>query len=263
MASFIIGGILIVLGVFCSIYFPMRIKNKNIEIQFAQTTAISELIAILTENAKAGLEGYRHYVELKGQTEKDTLQKAPFSEKEVAYYNANLYQVFEEMETYTDSKGSRHQRLKKSESLMTNQKSTGSIALKDAQSGEKVYIDISQSGLQLDTLKTLDNFEPVNNMQKYSFFNSIRYNPMGSRTLGFRMIENTIPLGQSLYVLGEALLVGARVNIEKPRDSKKPFIVSVKNEAEIVQGNKTGAKVALVLGILLAIAGVLVMIFMR
>ena len=131
MASFIIGGILIVLGVFCSIYFPMRIKNKNIEIQFAQTTAISELIAILTENAKAGLEGYRHYVELKGQTEKDTLQKTPFSEKEVAYYNADLYQVFEETETFTDSTGS-HQRLKKSESLMTNQKSTGSIALKDA-----------------------------------------------------------------------------------------------------------------------------------
>lgn len=262
MASFIIGGILIVVGVFCGMYFPMRIKNKNIEIQFAQTTPISELIAILTENAKAGLEGYRHYVELKGQTEKDTLQKTPFSEKEVAYYNADLYQVFEEMETYTDSTG-RHQRLKKSESLMTNQKSTGAIALKDAQSGEKVYIDISQSGLQLDTLKTLDNFEPVNNMQKYSFFGSIRYNPMGSRTLGFRMIENTIPLGQSLYVLGEACLVGSRVNIEKPRDSKKPFIVSVKNEAEIVQSNKTGAKVALVLGILLAVAGILVMIFMR
>ena len=262
MASFIIGGILIVVGVFCSIYFPMRIKNKNIEIQFTQTTPISELIAILTENAKAGLEGYRHYVELKGQTEKDTLQKTPFSEKEVAYYNANLYQVFEEMVTFSDSTG-RHQRLKKSESLMTNQKSTGSIALKDAQSGEKVYIDISQSGLQLDTLKTLDNFEPVNNMQKYSFFNSIRYNPMGSRTLGFRMIENTIPLGQSLYVLGEACLDGARVNIGRPRDSKKPFIVSVKNEAEIVQGNKTGAKVALVFGILLAVAGILVMIFVR
>ena len=262
MAPFIIGGILVVLGVFCSIYFPMRIKNKNIEIQFAQTTAISELIAILKENAKAGLEGYRHYVELKGQTVSDTPQKAPFSEKEVAYYNANLYQVFEEMETYNDSTG-RHQRLKKSESLMTNQKSTGSIALKDAQSEEKVYINLSQSGLQLDTLKTLDKFEPANNMQKYNFFSNIRYNPMGARTLGFRMIENTIPLGQSLYVLGEAYLAGVRVNIEKPRDSKKPFIVSVKNEADIVQGNKTGAKVALVCGILLAVAGILVMIFMR
>ena len=37
----------------------------------------------------------------------------------------------------------------------------------------------------------------------------------------------------------------------------------VKNEAEIVQSNKTGVKVTLVLGILLAVAGILVMIFMR
>jgi len=262
MTSFIIGGVLVVLGVFCAVYFPMRIKNKNIEIRFAQTTAISELIAILTENAKAGLEGYRHYVELKGQTDRDIPQKAPFSEREVAYYNADLYQVFEETETFTDGTG-RHQRLKRSESLITNQKSTGSIALKDTQSGEKVYIDVSQSGLQLDTLKTLDKFEPANNIQNYSFFNNYRYNPMGARTLGFRMIEHTIPLKQSLYVLGEALLTGSRVNIEKPRDNKKPFIVSVKSEADIVQGNRTGAKVALVLGILLALAGILVMIFMR
>jgi hypothetical protein len=262
MAPFIIGGILVVLGIFCAVYFPMRIKNKNIEIRFAQTTPIKDLIAILTENAKAGLEGYRHYVELKAQTDRNTPQKAPFSEKEVAYYNADLYQVFEETETFTDSTGT-HQRLKKNESLITNQKSTGSIALKDAQSGEKVYIDVSQSGLQLDTLKTLDKFEPANNMQKYSFFNNYRYNPMGARTLGFRMVEHTIPLLQSLYVLGEAILAGSQVNIEKPRDNKKPFIVSVKNEADIVQGNKSGAKVALVLGILLAVAGILVMIFMR
>jgi hypothetical protein len=260
MAKFIIGGILIVLGVFCSLYIPRKIKDKNIEIRFMQTTSISELISILTENAKAGLEDYRHYVELKGQTEKDTTQKAPFSENEVAYYNANLYQVFEETETFTDNTGS-HQRLKKSESLITNQKSTGPIALKDAQSGDKVYIDISQSGLQLDTLKTLDKFEPVNNIQRYSFFGSYSYGPMGARTLGFRMVENTIPLGGSLYVLGEANLAGGRVNIEKPVDGKKPFIVSVRNEADIVQGNKSSAKAALVFGILIALAGIILMIF--
>jgi hypothetical protein len=262
VAKFIIGAILIVLGVFCSLYIPRRIKDRNIEIRFAKTTSINELISILTENAKAGLEGYRHYVELKGQAEKDIVQRAPFSENEVAYYNADLYQVFEETETFTDSSGS-HQRIKKNESLITNQKSTGPIALKDAQSGDKVYINTSQSGLQLDTLKTLDKFEPVNNIQKYSFFGSHSYGPMGARTLGFRMVENTIPLGGSLYVLGEAILDDGRVNIEKPMDGKKPFIVSVKNEADIVQGNKSSANAALVFGILLALAGILLMIFIH
>ena len=262
MARFIIGGILIALGVFCSLYFPRRIKDRNIEIRFLQTTSISELASILTENAKAGLEGYRHYAELKGQAEKDTPQRAPFSGNEVAYYSADLYQVFEKTETFTDNTGS-HQRIKKSESLITNQKSTGPIALKDAQSSDRVYIDISQSGLQLETMKTLDKFEPVSNIQKYSFFKNYSYGPMGARTLGFRMVENTIPLGNPLYVLGEAILTGGRINIERPRDSKKPFIASVKNEADIVQGNKSSAKAALVFGILIVLGGILVLIFMH
>jgi hypothetical protein len=86
---------------------------------------------------------------------------------------------------------------------------------------------------------------------------------MGARTLGFRMIENTIPFGQSLYILGEAWLEGAKVKIGRPRDDKKPFIVSVKSEADIIRANKNGAKVALAIGIVVALAGILVMIFMR
>jgi len=262
MAPLIIGGILIVAGVLVSLIIPRKIKDRNIEIKFTQTTSTSELKSILTDNAAAGLEGYRHFVELKGLADSDTPEKAPFSEKEVTYYNADLYQVYEETETYTNDKGT-HRRIKKSESLMTNQKSTGSIALKGAGSGEKIYIDISQSGLKLNTLKTLDKFEPVNNISKYSFFKGFRYNSMGARTLGFRMIENTIPFGQSLYVLGEAWLEDTKVKIGRPRDDKKPFIVSVKSEADIVRANKSGAKVALAIGIVLALAGILVMIFMR
>jgi hypothetical protein len=262
MAKFIIGAILIVLGVFCSFYIPRRIKDRNIEIRFAQTTSIGELTSILTENAKAGLEGYRHYVELKGLAEKDTSQRAPFSEDEVAYYDADLYQIFEETETFTDNTGS-HQRIKKNESLITRQKSIAPIALKDGQTDDKVYIDISQSGLQLDTLKTMDKFEPANNIQKYSFFGSYSYGPMGIRTLGFRMVENTIPIGRALYVLGEAILDNGRVSIRKPLDNKKPFIVSVKNESDIVQGNKSSATAALVFGILIALTGIIVMIFVH
>ncbi|TET51130.1 MAG: hypothetical protein E3J58_02555, partial [Actinomycetota bacterium] len=52
-------------------------------------------------------------------------------------------------------------------------------------------IDVSQSGIQLDTLKTLDKFEPSGNARKYSFLNNLKYNALGSRTLGFKMVENT------------------------------------------------------------------------
>ena len=63
---------------------------------------------------------------------------------------------------------------------------------------------------------------------------------------------------------GNMFLIGAgRVILGKPVDSKKPFIVSVKKEEDIVRANKTGARIALIIGILIAVAGILVMIFMR
>lgn len=263
MLPFILGGILIITGILVSIIIPIRLKNKNIEIQFMQTTTLAELKGILTDNAAAGLDGYRHYVEVKGSADSDMPEKAPFSEREVAYYNADLFQVYEESVTYTDDKGNRHQKMKRSESLISNQKSSQNVALKDSQTGDKVYIDVSQPGIQLEPLKTLDRFEPSGNMNKYGFFQNFQFGNMGARTLGFRMVEKTIPLGQMLYAIGEAWLEGTRILMGKPKDKKSPFIVSTRSEEAIVQGNKTGANIALVIGIILAVAGILVMIFVK
>ena len=86
---------------------------------------------------------------------------------------------------------------------------------------------------------------------------------MGSKTLGFRMVEQTIPLGQPLYVLGDAFLENGRLNVTKPVDKKKPFIVSVKSETDLVHGKKVGAAWALYSGIVLAILGVAFILFIH
>ncbi len=263
MLPYIIGGILIIGGGILGFIVPKKMKNKNIEIKFLKTIPVSELKEILAGNAEAGLEGYRHYSELKGKAGSEKPQKAPFSKRAVAYYNATLYQVYEETETYKDAKGITRRRVKKSQSQLSNEKSSTSITLEDKTSGDRVYIDASQSGLKLDTLKTFDKFEPSGNAKNYSFLGSLKFSALGSRTLGFRMIENTIPLGQSLYLLGEALLEGGKINILTPRDKKKPFILSVKSEDDIVRANNRGANIALVFAALLALAGILIMIFMR
>ena len=263
MLSFIIGGILIIGGAILGFIVPIKMKNKNIEIKFLKTIPIGELREILTSNTEAGLEGYRHYSELKGKAGSDDPQKTPYSNKEVAYYNASLYQVYEETETYRDEKGVTRRRVKKSQSLISNQKSSNLITLKDPASVDKVYIDAAQSGLKLDTLNTFSKFEPSANKRKYGFLDNLKYSAMGSKTLGFKMIENTIPLGQSLYLLGEALLEGKKINIMRPGDSNKPFILSVKSEDDIVRSNNRSANIALVFAVLLALAGILIMIFMR
>jgi hypothetical protein len=100
-------------------------------------------------------------------------------------------------------------------------------------------------------------------MRKYDFFSGLQFSNMGSKTLGFRMLEKTIPLGQQLYFLGEAWLEGNRIQLGKPGEKDKPFIASVRSEEDIVQSNIKNANIALIFGILIAIAGIAVMIFMR
>jgi hypothetical protein len=230
--------------------------------QFMKTTTIAELAGALKDNAAQGLENYREFAELKGVAASDSPQKTPYSGQEVAYYDAQLYQVFEEMETYRDDSGT-HQRMNRREDLMSSQKSTGDLVLKDAQTGDKAYVELMGHGMKLDTVKSLDRFEPMDMMGQYGFFSGFQFTQRGSRTLGYRMVEKTIPLDHPLYVLGDAYLQGERLRVTKPADAKKPYIVSVKNEADLVHGNKVGATVALIVGIALAVAGVVLIVFVR
>jgi len=262
MAGIIIGAIMLVLGALLAILVPIKIKNKNIEIRFMKTTPIDELKAILESNASAGLEGYRHYVELKGQASTQKTIKAPFSGREVAYYSADLYQVYEQKETVTDKTGTK-QTVKNNESLITNDKSSEPVVIKESSSGNEVLVDINQSGIQLDSLQSFNKFEPLANIKNYSYFNNYRYSEMGARTLGFKMVERTIPYGQKVYALGEASIDNGKIVMGRPKDSKLPFILSVRDKNDIVRANKSGANVALVFGILIAIGGILIMIFVR
>jgi hypothetical protein len=263
MLQYIIGALLILGGAALSFFVPRKINSRNIEIKFMQTTPIGELKALLDHNEKEGLQGYRHYVEVKGSAGSDSPEETPYSKRDVAYYQSYLYQVYEEVHTFRDDKGRTRRQVVKKESEMASQKSSNPITINDRQTGDKVYLDVSQSGLKLETLKTLDRFEPVNNMKKYDFFSGIRFSNMGSRTLGFRMLEKTIPLGRQLYLLGEAWLEGNRIQMGKPGEKDKPFIVSVRSEEDIVQSNAKNSRAALIIGILIAVAGIAVMIFLR
>mgnify|MGYP000524530011 CR=1 FL=1 len=261
MEGILIGALLVVAGIFCCTYVRKSFQNKNLEIQYIKTSTIAETRKNLEENEKAGFTGYREYVELKGKADAKTPQSTPYSKQEVAYYDANMYQVYEETNTYRDEKGNVRNRITKSESLISNQKSMGPLLVKDPQTGERAIIEISEAGMQLDTIKAFDKFEPQQAMQQYGFFKSLSFRPLGARTLGFRMTEEVIPIGHSLYVLGEAYLQSGELYIGKPLDGKKPFIVSVKSEAELIESNKFASTLSLVGGIVLAVLGVFVMIF--
>jgi hypothetical protein len=255
----IIGAVLIVIGAIISTVVRKKIINKNIEIQYMKTTPIPELKHNLQENAAQGLTGYREYVEVKGIAVADNPHKTPYSETSVVYYDAQLYQVYEEMQTYEDSDGKRQQRMVRTESQMSTQKSPGPIIIKDATGEDRAYVDLLEFGMQLDTVKSLDKFEPSNNMKQYGFFSQFTFGNMGARTLGFRMVENIIPINHPLYALGEAYLENDQLKITKPADPKRPFILSTRSEEDLIHSNKSSANMSLYGGIALAVVGVILM----
>jgi hypothetical protein len=173
----------------------------------------------------------------------------------VAYYTAELVQVYEEQENYTDAQGQQQRRTVRKEQSVTNEKSAEPLLLKDAGTGGTVLIDLQDGGLQMDLINGCDRFEPVENMNTYGFYNAYTPRPLGNRTLGYRMKEKIIPLGQPLYVLGEAQMRSGSIIISRPSDSKKSFIVSTKSESQIAGEAKRGSVFALAGGIVLALGG--------
>lgn len=262
MGRIVIIILLIVGGLFAIVYLWPKFKNKSTEIKYMQTKKISELREAFNQMQQSGLEqSYREYVELKGAAVSDQPIQTPFSNQPAVYCESKLSQVTSERERYQDSEGNWHERTNRRENVISDEKSSQYIYLKDSSGDEKVTIELSASGCSLDIQQTFDRFEPRNNLSNYSFFNTFSFSPFGSETLGFRMTERVIRPNQQMYILGEAFLSGDEIHIGTPTDHGKPFIVTTKSEDDLVNATGRNAVLALAGGIAAIVVGVLMIIF--
>jgi hypothetical protein len=259
IGTIVIGLALIAAGALCVFVLRNKLSGKAVDVQYMKTTPAAELKQTFADMASGGLDSnFRQYVELQGVAASATPPHAPYSQQSVAFYEAELVQVYEIQENYTDDQGRQQQRTVRKEQSVTNERSAEPLLLKDAATGETVMLDLQDSGLHLDLVNGCDRFEPTENMNTYGFFNAYIPRQLGSRTLGYRLKERIIPLGQQLYVLGEAYMRNGGICVGRPSDSKKSFIVSTKSEAQIVREAKTGSTIALIGGAALALGGVAV-----
>jgi hypothetical protein len=258
----VFGLVLIVLGAVCAVIVRGKLASKAVDVQYMKATSLKDLKQVFDEMGSSGVAGnLRQYVELQGVSASAKPPKTPYSVREVAYYQAQLIQVFEATEFYKDENGNQQRRTVRKEETISDEKSVEPLLLKDPGTGETVAIDLQQGGMQLDLMEGSDRFEPVDNMRNYGFFSAFTPRQIGDRTLGYRMVERIIPLAQPLYVLGEAYLRNGDIFIGKPGDKKKSYIVSTKSEGQIAKEARRGSAVALAGGILLGVAGIAVTIY--
>ena len=78
------------------------------------------------------------------------------------------------------------------------------------------------------------------------------------RTLGYRFIEEVLALDAPLYALGEACDTDEGLVLRKPEgdEKKKPYILSMKSERELVRSAESAAKWQRIIGLGLIVGGI-------
>ncbi|WKY48714.1 GIDE domain-containing protein [Eubacteriaceae bacterium ES3] len=255
-------GILIMVGAIAYAVVTFR-KNtqKAEEIQFQQTTCIKDVLDIIGDLSALD-ENYRHYAEVKGHLHSVSGDvRAPYSERNVAYYENTVYSVNEEKRTERDEDGNTRTYTEKVEHTLSNEKSPVEVYLSDSSSDEKVYIDMESFSGNVDLMSGCDRFEANNSTWARQFNLNFNFaNTGGSRFLGYRFYEEILPEDQPMYILGELHKRGNRLYVGRAVKSKKSSHVTYKSEDELLDDIKKSRTMAIVIGVVGVIVGAIVMV---
>ncbi|MBR1764369.1 MAG: hypothetical protein IJ746_03145 [Ruminococcus sp.] len=270
MGFIIIGLILIGIGVYFAVFSRGKKAGLAMEMQATATSTVAEAKEAIEAMADYNPD-YREFVELKGTAITHEQVKTPYTNKPVAYYAAETLQVSETTEERRDSNGNRRMSTTKHEDKLSDEESSTDLILKDSSGGE-IVIETNGISNKLDLIKSYDHMDmtdPYANTgnlsirRRYRRYNAPHYNGVGYRVLGYRKIEQIIPLNAALYVLGEAYMMAGKLYIGPPKDSKKPFIVTTKSEDQMLQQTQSSQRSSLIggivccaLGVILAIVGI-------
>jgi len=260
----IAGIVLIVIGV---ILFVVRSLNKKklFNIKATQTLKTNE-IADLCNSVKdeIGPGSFNKVLEVKGVIKCDNPLTAELSGQNCVYYSMSVTREYEE--TYTDYDQNKRpvQRTRRGSDVISSNSQSVQFFVED----DTGKILVNPNSASLDTVKSVDKFDPAGasmNALSFGSFNiSIPSLGAGRRTLGYRYVEEIIPLNRKVYVLGEASDSSGELMVQKPKDKKENFLISLKSEEELVSGVENiikwtliGAIAADAIGVVLLIVGIL------
>lgn len=266
------GLVLLVIGAVL-FFFSTRAADKAHHIQATETSRIGDLqrmvAEIKAEMPGGGGSGYSDYVELKGKVVCDEPLRGDLSDTPAVICETTVQRIVERREERRDSQGNvRTEWRKQTETVSSNRREapffvddgTGRIRVKPAAKG-------------VDLVKTVDRFEQPAAIEQMSGGNltlglggfRLALSSGGllggshSRTVGYKFIERALPVGKTVYALGEAAdtdddgLV-LRAPVDDPK--KRPFVVSLKSEEELVRAAKKSSMVMRIIAIALAVGGV-------
>lgn len=251
---FLILGILLAAGGVALIMSRRKTDDHLLEVRSTQTTdarTLNDLAREIGEQIGAG--GFAHIAEVKGRVESIEPLKSELAERHCVWYRSTVEEEFEETVTETSSDGSTTTSTRRSSEVVSTNTRSVPFRLRD----ETDAITIDPKGAKIDPDTILDRHEPYNDQSGEIRIGGFSFRPTrGRRILGYRYREDAITVGTDLYVFGEASdRVNGELSIRKPSEKDQPFIVSVKNEEEIVEEMQKSATMKRIFGIILFVIG--------
>ena len=255
IVPFVIGIAVAAVGVIIGILLYRKNQSRYQEMKYQQTSSIEDVISIVDRMVPVDMD-YHHYCEIKGIVQSDAPIVAPYSNTPAAYYKNRCLSVTQVVQTIRDEKGGTRTFTTKQEQEISRDQSSADIYIVDQQTGQRIYVDKESFGSVMELMQACDRFEASGSSwaQNNSARFQINLNFNRANFLGYRLIEQVLPQGQPVYVLGEVYKRGDRYYIGKSVRENKPTVFSYKSEDEMT--NK--AKSTKTISIVILIAGIVI-----
>lgn len=138
------------------------------DIKMTQTTSTTDAVNIL-DDLGAASPGYRHYCELIGTSQTSGGVKAPYSKREVAYYDLRCYRI--------ENRDGRDV-----ETLIAHEKSIDPFYFTDASGDQRIYVDLDSFANHVILINSTNRVEGANSEVSQALNQAMSQHGAGSNT---------------------------------------------------------------------------------
>lgn len=260
MVGLIILAVVLGGGAYLCIWIARRAGQRVDALGGTATTSCHDLRQLFTGVAgEVGSGALTQIVELQGKAvplEGKPLT-TPLGDQPCVWYRSQVIEHYREYETRGTGRERKRVLADKTRTL-SDEKSRSNFLLDDGTA--TVEIDISDVAIDrpveiLDRMRQEDDDDWTTRIG-IELAGGLHISVHDEGTVGFQHKEWAIPVGQQLFVMGEAREEAGQLRIAKPRGNGE-FIVSTRAEQEIAKRANRASKAYAVIGVVLAVGAVI------
>jgi E3 ubiquitin ligase len=246
-------GVILLVGGGLLLWGSASAARRMVAVSSAETQTAAALEKLRGEMAsEVGAGALRDICAIEGKAESARPLSAEISGKPCVYCSVRVEREYEE--TRQDANG-QTSTSRGSETVASNVQQVD-FELRDATGA----VLVQPADASVEARKVVERFDPAGSGFGALVIGNLRFEiapPPGTRrTLGYKIVEHVLAVGDRLYVLGEARDRDGRVVIAKPTKAGAKFIISGRSKEELVRSAASQARWMRGIGLAVIVGGV-------